>query len=130
MFLFRIGLPFVKHIQKEQIACHGLRRRQTRIVEHLPDNIHDTPGLNDLPDVPEYTVRLVWRQHLQQPEQDRDVKRPDQGTLDGIGGHDVDPRSQAGLVYIALRDWGHRRQIDNRCLQLGIGPCEGERQTS
>ena len=51
MLLFSIGLSLVKNIQEEQIACHGRWWRKTRIVEHLPDNIDDTNGIDDLTDI-------------------------------------------------------------------------------
>ena len=31
----------VKRIQEKQISRYGLRGRKTRVVEHLPDDIHD-----------------------------------------------------------------------------------------
>src|SRR5215510_1467920 len=111
MLVFRIGLPLVKHIQEEQIASHGFWGRKTRVVEHLPDDIHDTTWLDELPDVPEHAAGLVWRQPWQKPEQDGDVKRTAQGLLHSIGGHDVHPLHKSCFFYIALRDGGHRRQI-------------------
>src|SRR5712691_8304992 len=130
MLVFRIGLPLVKRIQEEQIASHGFWGRKTRVVEHLPDNINDTTWLDDLTDVPEHAAGLVWRQHLQKPEQDRDVKRTAQGPLHGIGGHDVHPLRKPCLFYIALRDGYHRRQIDDGCLHLGTGVRYGEREAA
>ena len=67
---------------------------------------------------------------MQKPEHDRDVKRPTQGPLHGIGGHDVHPLRKPCLVYIALRDGCHRRQLDDGCLQLGTGVCDGEREAA
>jgi hypothetical protein len=71
--------------------------RQTRIVKHLPDNMDGTTGLDGLTHMAEHAARLVWRQDLNEPQQDHHVKRPAQGLLHHIGGHDVHPLRQARL---------------------------------